>query len=94
MSKNSRNFRCIRKIVKSDYELRHVCPSGWNNSASDIQIFMNFDTSVFFRKPDEEIQVYLESDKNNGYFAWRPLLVYDCMSISSSYNEKYLKQKL
>jgi len=41
-------FRHICKIAKSDYDLRHVCPSGWrwNNSAPDIQIFMNFDTSV------------------------------------------------
>jgi hypothetical protein len=76
-------FRRIRKIAKSDYELRHVCPSAWNNSAPDIQIFMNFNTSII-RKSDEKIQVSLKSDKNNRYFAWRPVLVYDCMSISSS----------
>ena len=65
-------FRHICKIAKSDYDLRHVCPSGWNNSAPDIQIFMNFDTSVLlliFFKSDEKIQVLLESDKNRGYFA-------------------------
>ena len=25
--------RRVRKIAKSDYELRHVCPSAWNNLA-------------------------------------------------------------
>ena len=37
---------------------------------------MNFDTSVFFRNPDEKIQVSLKSDNNNWYFTWRPVLVY------------------
>jgi hypothetical protein len=58
-------FRRIRKIAKSDYELRHVCPSAWNNSAPEIQIFMKFDASEFFRKPDVKIQVSLKSDKND-----------------------------
>jgi hypothetical protein len=30
-----------------------------------------------FRKSVEDIQVSLKSDKNNGYFTWRPLYIYD-----------------
>jgi hypothetical protein len=30
-----------------------------------------------FRKSVEKIQVALKSDKNNGYFTWRPMYVYD-----------------
>ena len=37
-------FRRFRKIAKSDYWLRHVCPpvrlSAWNNSAPTSRIFM------------------------------------------------------
>jgi hypothetical protein len=40
-------FRHVRKIAKSDYQLRHVCPfvrpTAWNNSASTGRIFMKFD---------------------------------------------------
>jgi hypothetical protein len=42
----------VRKIAKSDYELRRVCravrPSVWSNSASTGQIFTKFDILVFF----------------------------------------------
>jgi hypothetical protein len=45
-------FRCIRRIAKIDYELRHVCPSlrpsAWNNSTPTGQIFMKFDIGGFF----------------------------------------------
>jgi len=26
-------FRHVRKIARSDYYVRYVCPSAWNNSA-------------------------------------------------------------
>jgi len=32
-----------RNISKSDYQLRHVCPSAWNNSAPTGRIFMKFE---------------------------------------------------
>jgi len=31
-----------------------------------------------------ENQVLLESDKNNGYFTWRPVYIFDHISLSSS----------
>jgi hypothetical protein len=37
-----------------------------------------------FRKPVYKIQVSLKSDKNNGYFTWRPIWVFDYISLSSS----------
>jgi len=36
-------FRRVRKIAKSDCQLRHVCPSIWNNSAPTAWIFKKFD---------------------------------------------------
>ena len=38
------------------------------------------------RESDEKIQVSLKSDKNNGYFALRPMYIYDSVSLRSSYN--------
>jgi len=35
-------FRRVRIIAKSDYAIRHVCPSG-KNSAPTGRIFMKFD---------------------------------------------------
>jgi len=37
-----------------------------------------------FRKSVEKIQVSLKSDKNNGYFTWRPIYIFDHISLSSS----------
>jgi len=37
-------------------------------------------TGKFF----EKIQVSLKSDKNSWYFAWRPMYIYDNISLSSS----------
>jgi hypothetical protein len=46
-----------------------------------------------FRKPVDKIQVSLKSDKNNGYFTSRRFHIYDNISLNSSQNEKYFKQK-
>ena len=47
-----------------------------------------------FRKLVGKIQVPLKSNNNNQYFTWRPIYIFDHMSLSSSYNEKYFRQKL
>ena len=41
-------FGRVNKIAKSDYQLRHICPSAWNNSAPAGQIFKTFKIWVFF----------------------------------------------
>jgi hypothetical protein len=38
-----------------------------------------------FRKSVEKIQALLKSDKNNGYFIWRPMYIYG--SISQFFSE-------
>jgi hypothetical protein len=35
--------RRVRRIAKSDYELRHMCLSAWNISAYTGRIFIKFD---------------------------------------------------
>jgi hypothetical protein len=50
--------------------------------------------SSFFRKSVEKMQVSLKFDKNNGYFTWRRLDIFDDISLSCSYNEKCFRQKL
>jgi len=42
-------IRSVHTIVKSDYQLHHVCPSVWNNSATTGQIFWKFHIWVFFK---------------------------------------------
>jgi hypothetical protein len=56
------HLRRIRKITKRDYYLCHVCqpsvcPSVWNNPASNVRTFMTFNESIS-RKSDEKIQVH------------------------------------
>jgi len=38
----------------------------------------------WFLKSVEVIQVLLQSDKNNGYFTWRPIYMYGNISLISS----------
>ena len=45
-----------------------------------------------FRKSVEKIQVSLQSDKNNSYFKWRPVHIYDYISVSYSQNENVSKK--
>ena len=47
-----------------------------------------------FRKSIEKIQILLISDKNNRYFTWRPIYIFDHISLSSSQNKKCVRQKL
>jgi hypothetical protein len=63
-------FRNIRKIAKSDYQLRHispfVCPHGTARFPQD-GFSQNFILRrFFFRKSVEKIKLLLKSDKNNG----------------------------
>ena len=59
--------RCIFNTAKCEYWLRRFCPSAWNSSAPTGQILMKFEFWGIVRKPVENIQVLLKSDKDNGY---------------------------
>jgi len=62
-------FRRFRKISKSDYNLRHICPSvrteqlsfHWTNFHEILNLSI-------FRKSVKNIQVSLKYNKNNWYF--------------------------
>jgi hypothetical protein len=45
-----------------------------------------------FRKSVEKIQVSLESDKNNGYFIWLHMYIYENISLDCFCNGKYFGQ--
>ena len=45
-----------------------------------------------FQKSAEKIQVWLKSVMNNRYSIWRPMYIYDNISLSSSWYEKYFGQ--
>jgi len=38
----------------------------------------------FFEKIYEKIQVPLKSNKNTGHFTWRPIYIFDHISLTSS----------
>ena len=63
-----------------------VSLSALNNSAPTGRIFMKFGVwnfSITYLKS----QVSLKSNKNNGYFTWRPAYIYDTIPLNSSKNE-------
>jgi hypothetical protein len=53
-----------------------VRPSVRNNAFPTGWIIMKFDIRVFFRKTVEKIQVWLKSDKDNGYFTCTPIYIW------------------
>jgi len=64
-----------------------VCPSVrlsvWNNSVAAGRIIMKFDIWLFFENLSRKL-VSLKQDKNNGYFIWRPIYIFDRFSLISS----------
>ena len=82
-------IRRFRKIENSDYQPRHICLSVWNNSAplDAFSWILNI-----FRRSREEIQVSLKADRNDWYFTWIPIYMFDHISLSSSYSEKGFRQ--
>jgi len=85
-------FAKLRKttisIVTSAY------PTASNNPAHTGRILMKFDIYVFFSKYLSKIPASLKSDTNNWYFTWRPMHVYDNISLISAQNEKRFRRKL
>jgi len=69
-----------------------VSPSAWNNSAPTGRIFVKVDIWIFFPKSVEKVQGSLQSNKNNGYFTWISIYIFDNISLSSSQNAKCFKQ--
>ena len=58
-----------------------VCPHK-KNSASTVRIFMTFIFDDFSKTNRENSS--LKSHKNNGYFTWRPIYIFDHILLSSS----------
>ena len=85
-------FAKLRKVTTSF--IMSVRPSAWNNSSLTGRIFMKFDISGFFENLSRKIQASLKSNNNNRYFTWRPIYIFDHISLSSYYNEKCFTQKL
>jgi hypothetical protein len=67
-------FRRVRKIVKSDYKLRHVRPHGTTRLPLD-GLSWNFIFEYFFQNLSRKFTFdwNLRSTRYNGYFTWRPM---------------------
>jgi hypothetical protein len=48
----------------------------------------------YFSEKWRENWSFIKSDKNNGYFIWKFVYIYDNISFSYSYSEKCFRQKL
>jgi hypothetical protein len=62
-----------------------VCLSAWNKSALTGWFLMKFDIWDFFNSLKN--QVSLKPDKNNGYFTWRAMYIYEKFLLNSSQND-------
>ena len=86
-------FAKLRKATVS--YVMSVCPSvRVGQIVSQWAELHEFWYLSMFRKPAEKIQVSLKSDKNNRYFTWTPIYIFDHISLNSSYIEKCFRQTL
>ena len=75
-------IRRFRKISKSDSYLRRVCSSvRMEQLGSHWTNFYETWYLSIFRKSVEKIRVSLKPDKNNWYLTWRPMYIYDIISL-------------
>jgi len=72
-----------------------VCPSVRQHGTAWLPLD-GFSWNLIFeylkKTVEKSNQVSLKSHKNNGYFTWRPIYIFDNSSLSSSYNEKCFRQ--
>jgi hypothetical protein len=69
-----------------------ICPTAWNRCAPTERIFMKLGIWVFLEN-HSRIQVWLRSDKNNGYCTWELMYIYVDICLNSQ-NEKCHRQEL
>ena len=74
----------LDKLRRVAIDFVSICPSSWKNSAPHLTDFHEISYLCIFRQSVHKIQVSLKSDKNNGYFTWRPMYIFDHISLSSS----------
>ena len=77
-------FRCFRKTVDSEYWLRHVCPSVCPHGKTRLPLdrFELILMFVYFSKICRN-KISLTSDKSNEYCTWKPICIYDHISVNS-----------
>jgi hypothetical protein len=80
-------------MARSHIFFRRVCMSAWNNSAPTEQFSWNLIFEDFSKICGENLS-FIKSAKNNRFFTWRPMYIYETISLSSSQNEKCFGQKL
>jgi len=93
----SHNMICrhYSKIAKSEYYVRlsvslSVRPSSrMEQLRSQLTDFHEIWYLNIFRKPIEKIKISLTSEKNNGYFSWRSVHIYELMLNSCKEREMF-----
>jgi len=80
--RNSPLFKRVRKTVKRDYKLRHVCPSALNNSAPNKRIFVIFHIRELLKKSVKKIQASFKSDEKNGGTLYEDVISFMIISHS------------
>ena len=92
---SSHVVRRVRKIAKSDYQFRHVCPSHVTVRLSLSGFPWNWMFEFFFFwKSVKKIQCLIKIRQEERILDMRPIYIYDHISLKSSWNEKCFRQKL
>ena len=93
---SSHVVRRVRKIAKSDYQFRHVCPSvrPMQQFGSHWADLHEIGCLSFFFESVKKIQCLIKIRQEERILDMRPIYIYDHISLKSSQNEKSFRQKL
>ena len=72
-----------------------VCPSFCPHGTTRLQLHgfsWNLISEDFFKNMSRKFKVSLQPDEHNWYCTWRHMCIYGNMSLSSSYNERCIRQ--
>ena len=78
------HWHFLGKTVKSDYWF-HVCPFIHMQQLGSQWTYFHYIWYLsIFRKSIQKIQIRLKSNMNNGYITWKPIYIYNNISMNSS----------
>ena len=91
---NIKHFKGFLNVTKSDYGF---VMSVRSHGTTSVPTGRKFNKRLYlgsFRKSVEKIEVWLKFDKNNEYFTWRPMYIYDNILLNFCGKDKCFKRKL
>ena len=82
-------FRCVHKIAKNYLVSSHLSFCLSVHVSIQVEQLSSYWTEC---RGIWYLRIFRKSDKNNGYFMWRPIYIFQIISLNSSHIKKCFRQ--